>query len=73
MDLSEWMAQFEVLSLSASHLSIDINHYPSGSTRQERIDRFCDPDNKECFVFLCTTKAGGLVLKNRTSEIIYFC
>eukprot|EP00937_MAST-01D_sp_MAST-1D-sp2_P003161 g3161.t1 len=32
----------------------------TGAVRQKSIDRFCSPDNKSTFVFLLSTRAGGL-------------
>lgn len=56
--LSLYLAIYLFSRTSSYHPSILL--FFIGVTRQERIDRFSDPNNKECFVFLCTTRAGGL-------------
>ena len=41
----------------------------TGNERQQRIDRFCRPDS-DCFLFLLSTKAGGLGLNLQAADTI---
>lgn len=41
----------------------------TGGDRQISIDRFCDP-NSEVFVFLCTTRAGGLGINLTAADTV---